>query len=133
MKKEFIPYNLAIKLKELGFDGKCFGGYNNEGNLYYSGNNMDACPVPLFQQAFRFFREKYYIFCSINICHIGSDEWVYVYNINYLPKDHWDAKKRCNHFIYIESYIDSGSMYYGGWDTYEQAELACLEKMIEIV
>ena len=29
MKREFVPYELALKLKELGFDGTCFGWYEN--------------------------------------------------------------------------------------------------------
>ena len=27
MKKEFVPYNVAKRLKDLGFDEKCFGYY----------------------------------------------------------------------------------------------------------
>ena len=27
MEKEFVPYELAVKLKELGFDEECFGYY----------------------------------------------------------------------------------------------------------
>ena len=26
MKKQFVPYEIALKLKELGFDEPCFGG-----------------------------------------------------------------------------------------------------------
>lgn len=28
MNREFIPYEFALKLKELGFDESCFGWYN---------------------------------------------------------------------------------------------------------
>lgn len=66
MEEEFVPYELAVKLKELGFDKECFGGYirlsngdfelafykdrlinfNKESNIYVS--------APLWQQAFDF-------------------------------------------------------------------------------
>ena len=28
MKKEFVPYEQALELKQLGFDGKCFAAYD---------------------------------------------------------------------------------------------------------
>ena len=31
MEKEFVPYELALRMKELGFDEPCFGYYNNKG------------------------------------------------------------------------------------------------------
>ena len=34
MKNEFIPYEQALALKELGFDELCFGGYySNQDNV----------------------------------------------------------------------------------------------------
>ena len=30
MNKEFVPYELAVKLKQLGFDEPCFARFNNE-------------------------------------------------------------------------------------------------------
>jgi hypothetical protein len=35
MEKEFIPYNLALELKDLGFDEPCFGYYEPNGDLDY--------------------------------------------------------------------------------------------------
>jgi len=99
MKKEFIPYQQALDLKELGFDGtNCMRFYNAELSLentfLYSGN----VGAPLYQQAFRWFREKYNLFISI-------DHYENGYSINDLRR----------------------------FDTYEEAELACLNKLIEIV
>ena len=34
MEKEFIPYEIALALKELGFDEPCFANYSPEFNLY---------------------------------------------------------------------------------------------------
>lgn len=37
MKKEFIPKELAVKLKFLGFDEKCFGIYQDDTNKKLDG------------------------------------------------------------------------------------------------
>ena len=34
MNKEFIPYEQALELKELGFDEECFGWYSKDGKFY---------------------------------------------------------------------------------------------------
>ena len=67
MKKEFVNYEIALSLKELEFDELCFSFYNTEKKLYNSegyykkGYNVlnEEVVAPLYQQAFRFFREKY--------------------------------------------------------------------------
>ena len=76
MNKEFIPYEQALALKELGFDEPCFGWFRttllpsnfteyfletelslNEEftDLINSNFTGDACSAPLYQQAFRWF------------------------------------------------------------------------------
>ena len=62
MNKEFIPYEQALKLKELGFDEECFT-YNDDSKLLRAG--------VLYQQAFRFFREKYNFRYSIGDTNIA--------------------------------------------------------------
>lgn len=66
MEKQFVPYELAVKLKELGFDEPCFGCYLDDKYLckelterqdYFAGQEASA---PLWQQAFEFFRERGY-------------------------------------------------------------------------
>ena len=68
MTKEFIPYQQALALKELGFDEKCFDFYYKhpfEGIVLADlecpddGSIIHLCEAPLYQQAFRFFREKH--------------------------------------------------------------------------
>lgn len=67
MDKQFVPYALSLKLKELGFDEKCFGGYNQSGDLHMGYNasqkdvkqNFDGCLAPLWQQAFDWFLKHY--------------------------------------------------------------------------
>ena len=101
MSKEFIPYEQALELKELGFNELCLFYYaDNEALRIYHQSEIydDLVGAPLYQQAFRWFREKYDLFISIMHYENG-------YSINDLRR----------------------------FETYEEAELACLKKLIEIV
>ena len=74
MEKEFVQYQEALELKELGFNEPCFGYYYTlngkdwkfaEKNEYYKLDNeinigsKFSLLAPTFSQAFRWFREKY--------------------------------------------------------------------------
>ena len=37
MEKEFVPYDLALELKELGFDETCFGSIDQIGYIHVKG------------------------------------------------------------------------------------------------
>jgi hypothetical protein len=52
MTKEFVSYEEALALKELGFDEPCFGYYDEGGNLYTE--MQEYLPAPLYQQAINF-------------------------------------------------------------------------------
>jgi len=120
MTKEFVPYELALKLKQLGFDEPCFGRFNNDGYLliahtekYIISNGVDRSEfftlAPTFSQAFRWFREKHGMVFNL----VGSGP--------YYPSIA---------FILIDGNSD---IELGEYDNYDEAELACLDKMIEIV
>jgi hypothetical protein len=120
MKKEFVPYELAVKLKELGFNEPCLAyydvdeGYNIGYTFCYSDRESQpeiGYSAPLFQQVFRWFREKYNYNHSIVFTKhpFGTDEYQYMI----LLED--DECVEIN------------------FKTYEEAELACLKKLIEIV
>ena len=109
MKKEFLPFDLEVKLVELGFNEKTFDVHSD---IVTSGFKVVKKPTPriLFQQAFRFFREKYglhYIICK----NIQMDGYGYreVILIPYMEEN--------------ENTI---------FKTYEEAEVECLVKLIEI-
>jgi len=122
MEKEFIPYELAVKLKVLGFDWPCYAYIytGDTGNNYdhylevkpsdakdWNGKSDLCISRPLFQQAFRWFREKYKL--SPIISQFGySIEDQFGQIIHTIPDD---ENPLC----------------------YEEAELACLEKLIKIV
>jgi hypothetical protein len=118
MKSEFVPYELAVKLKKLGFDEPCFVLYkaSNNNQLAYaphgiitnsqlSQGDSNNIAAPLFQQAFRWFREEHNLGHMIN--GIGYES--FLFNIGGLVT------------------------VFPMFKTYEEAELACLDKMIEIV
>jgi hypothetical protein len=112
MNKEFIPYEQAQALKELGFDEPCFGYYKHEELLiegkYKNSDHGFSISAPLYQQAFRWFREKYNIISSTRT-HF-NEEFFYE--------------------IYVDVMNEITSDYY---NTYEEAELECLKKLIELV
>jgi len=125
--KEFITYEQALALKELGFDEPCFGRFytkpkckmfsvdekgrhyqikNTSKKLYTIGeyfvlNDDNAITAPLYQQAFRWFREKY----DLNYVIVKAESWFYTIN---------------------------GCNTQEGFNTYEEAELACLLELINI-
>ena len=122
IEREFVPYQESLELKELGFDEQCFSFYDREGKLYESegyykrGDNVYEHEViaPTFSQAFRFFRENH-------------NQWNYIY-----PNIH---ERDWNYHI---QYYECGEMWggihiVGDFKTYEEAELACLKKLIQIV
>jgi len=130
MGKEFTPYEESLEIKELGYSQE----FDNDGIWYYatlsSGETRPFCwtsgedeppkmykPIiaPLYQQAFRFFREKYNITSEISI------------SANHRN----DAKKWMHSVTNLEVmlYTNSDTTF----ETYEEAELACLRKMIQIV
>jgi len=125
IKNEFIPYEQALALKELGFDEPCFGHYWE--NLFYyetthhhpstMPNSPESCLAPLYQQVFRWFREKYNFIGTILGDGFNGELKGYYYSIT---EKGW--------INYYES-VDDGKWY----DNYEEAELACLIKLIEIV
>jgi hypothetical protein len=61
MEKEFVPYDEALALKELGFDEKCVSVYLTSKKLpylmyrpYTINEQTDELLRPLYQQAFKF-------------------------------------------------------------------------------
>jgi hypothetical protein len=141
MEKEFTPYQEALELKELGFDETCFG-YYVDGELrginlgmeelggvepYYqrlgfhtlSNHDIDnpnkiVATAPTYSQAFRWFREKHILDCYIDR---GGAKGVYYAFVG--GSEHG--------FLYGNN-GNSPSEF-----TYEEAELECLIKLIQIV
>jgi hypothetical protein len=124
IQKEFIPYEEALALKELGFDGKnCMRFYNPELSLVNTFLHSGNIGAPLYQQAFRWFREKYNINGEVRLYQEYQKD-NYAYSLVF-TKNSTYLNEEGNKVGQIIS-----RMYK---DTYEEAELACLRKLIEIV
>ena len=111
MNKEFIPYEQALELKELGFDAECMMmQYHHENPLVnvHIPNELD-CPIPLYQQAFRWFREKYQLYPNI-VKSAKFGDWIC----------EWQS-------------FGGNFEVIGAYHHYEEAELACLKKLIDMV
>ncbi len=114
--KDFIPHDLAYELKQLGFDEPCFRFQNNisyiiEEKGWLNWNEVEQfVSLPTFSQSFRFFREKH-----------GLD-----YEIPY-------AGKQGEYHAFVQNYIYGNNRNSPSVFTYEEAELECLKKLIQIV
>jgi hypothetical protein len=118
MESLFVPYEIALALKELGFEspypiggyqgGKVF--YYENGELYYDGRPMYSSDAhsgqllaPLYQQAFR------WLLALANKDKHFTNKWTISYNEDYY------------------------SLFLGGCNMgVFEAELECLKKLIEI-
>lgn len=121
MEKDFVPYKQALELKNLGFefdkDSVFVFGYWNliEYDIEWTFDtrvNMDSVnyiEAPLYSQAFRFFREKHNLYGFVTSATHPDRKLRFSFHI----VDNWDV-----------NYI---------FDTPEEAELACVKKLIELV
>jgi hypothetical protein len=127
MTKEFVPYEQALALKELGFNEPCFKAYDSKGVLqkctsdYWDISTLNRINeattsnlkvlAPTFSQCFKFFREKYNLIS-------------YIHPLALLQ----DTKKWCYEITNFESSWDEDSDLH----TLEEAEQACLLELINI-
>ena len=127
MNKEFVPYEESLALKELGFDEPCFGYYSELGSFNFEVNKTNSncnkpgmhgkyCTAPTYSQTFRWFRDKHELDSEIYMNHEYGIK-IYTYLVLKLEK----------------SIISHKSGYAVKQNIYEEAELACLRKLIEIV
>ena len=131
MNREFVSYEQALALKELGFDEPCFGwfrstlipsnfteyfletefGMNESPSDWVNSNFLEeACSAPTFSQAFRWFREN---------CDWPIETWIQPY-LSTNPRTYEGLYWRRGETESV-----------GIYDTYEEAELACLKKQKE--
>ena len=132
MEKEFALYPEALALKELGFDEPCLGYYDGNHNLQYMFNGYPESfskrmmgvsdsvwvgwiSAPTYSQAFRWFREKYHIIGEVKFKGGKTTKTAWYDYVIYSEID-WNDENPSEQ-----------------WKTYEEAELACLKKLIELV
>lgn len=122
MKKDFVPYDLSLQLKEMGFKDKCFGFYYDKKFIY----THELSPIvgdgvvdaPLWQQVFDWFRYVMLLDSFITpYWFIDGEYKVKKYTYSIEPTNRFDE------------YFDCDSDQY---DTYEEARLECLKKLLSI-
>ena len=124
MNKEFIPYEQALELKELGFNEPCMFPYHRNNTNYIDDAHIELAnynateklvSAVLYQQAFRWFREKHNL--KGGILYIGGlkpeTTWWDIYVVGHYNIEYNEMEMK--------------------YQPYEEAELACLKKLIEIV
>lgn len=127
IEEQFVPLNLALRLKKLNFNEVCLASYNKDGelneiskwypDLHYLQEHPNICLAPLWQQAFDWFREKYRLHSEIS---------VYPKGFSYRYQNYYDN---------IDEGFDlaafTGKIYY--FETYGEARQTCLEELIKLV
>ena len=127
MEKEIVPYNPSLRLKAIDFNEPCFGYYNALGNFNLEIDKVNAdcnklgmygkyCTAPTFSQSFRFFREKYGMCAHIKPENNEEDVIVWEYVI-----------------LTISDSEVCFTIRKSNYSLSEEAEIACLEKLIEII
>jgi hypothetical protein len=125
MKDLFVSYEQAVQLKELGFDEPCLTFYNGK-FLDSTEYDFDSCVskdigdcvlAPLKQQVFEWVRNKYGYHVSIrkryfqNVAEVEYNYFIYPPNSN----------EHLEHNLLDE------------YDTWEEAESACIDDLIKLV
>ena len=132
----FVPYKIALELKELGFNEGVLAQYRVDGYLCWGKDDCSlgsdisdedyknncfpefGCRAPLWQQAFDWFR---YVMLLDNFIipywFIDGEYKVKKYTYSIEPSNRFDE------------YFDCDSDQY---DTYEEARLECLKRLIEL-
>lgn len=125
IEQEFIPYEQALALKELGFNEPCLSFYNdkkeiviaseNDFKASFAFDNNNPILSPLYQQAFSWLLKEHSLYAVI------------------IPTItmHWTFKTMTvvEGMIEVPPYNHVEAIDYS---TYREAELECIKKLIEI-
>ena len=147
LKKEFLPYDLALRLKVLGFEESCLAYYESQDkNLVINYNNLPlteeqkkrpglyaidnrngvlpqwAVAAPTWQSAFDWFGDKYQLYPSIVVDHTSYPKYAFeisqfIGNPKYLTEKKW------------HDMILSPNLYI----TTIEAKMFCLAELLNIV
>lgn len=134
--KDFVPYEEALAMREMGFDDPCFAVYRG-GSLYGMGTSVSGyhedgswkleknsdyggidtfVVAPTYQQAFKWFRDEHKLFGCIDL-HVCTPA-------------HW--------YIRVDDIVENDTLYHSideniRHESYDAAELPCLQKLIHLV
>ena len=125
MEKEFVTYEQALSLKELEYYKNTLRVYSIRWKKlmdeeYAVRYDVDYAKAPLKQQVFKFFRDEYGY--DVDYIRMPKDE---VFPITKDSEIKWTViiyRVYTNDFIDVETYFN----------TYEEAENACIDKLLTI-
>lgn len=116
--KEFILQPEALALKKLGFIEACFATYISEiltfeclGKNRFINDKSSWVAAPTYRQAFKFIRDKFNFHGN---CDLIDSGWFY-------KTSSLKGEYKTEHHILV-----------GNFNSCEEAELACLKKLIEL-
>ena len=133
MKEHFVNYNQSLALKELDFDETSFAGYEliENGELWIGNiggseqfNRDYYIPAPLKSQVLKWFRDEHNLYAEINL-----DSYKEPYSLKVTIKK-MDAT---NTYVEKEFYPYDNGIGDIDNDKYEEAESACIDKLIELI
>ena len=139
MEEQFVTYEIALKLKELGFNEWCWFQYY-KGNLDYSYKYekkstkiptiRTACLAPLWQQVIDWFREKYDIHISFEPVYKPKQfqNLMYCYTISTKENYYGGMDDNLDNWLGLN---DGGNMFHIENSYYKAREQAIL-KVIEL-
>jgi len=117
MEELFVPYDESEILQSLGFDYLCLAFYSTKDEKLYINNTAKNVgyevwyiAAPIYSQAFKWFADKYSMYHNIDA--LFNNKGFRAIIVNTIERD----------IVIIDTY-----------NTYEEAELECLRKLIEIV
>lgn len=125
MKDLFVPYNLSLKLEEIGFNEECIATIDQTEFIHIKGTRYpprgsmvyNEINCPTWDQVFDWFDDRYNLFSYITIVSKGSYESTYSYTV-------------INHSDFID---ESTTFTESGFKSKEEVREACLEKLIQCI
>lgn len=125
MNEDFVPFELAKKLKEKGFREECYGYYGKNGNFFEIHPKQDMnnsgyrCSAPTISQVLKWLREEKKIHLEIGLTYTGFHCTIY-------KEVMWDiigGEEELTYKYHIDVYCNS--------KTAEQAALAGIEYVLD--
>lgn len=117
MEKEFVSYEQAVAVIKLGFCEPTIRGWDENGKIWYHPDSDVVVDNPTKSQVFRWFREKYELFVDVYPLAItASDKTGYRYS----------------YLTYNLNGSSESDLEIIGHYSYEEAENACIDKLIEL-
>ena len=131
MENEFLPYELAVEMKSIGFDEPCLGYFASKDAKtirlalwthigYVNANRLDddLVTAPIYQQVFRWFREKHNLLGNV---YSNASGWL------------WEIHDNEGGTHRFGSEWSGDCEESGMFTSFEKAEIECVKRLISII